>query len=95
MNLKINLKVVPQSGKLECIIDKNHQLKCYLTAPAEQGKANQELIKFIAKKIKVPQADITIIFGLLCPKKTLEIKTDLNISEFFDKLGLQNQKSIF
>ncbi len=95
MTLKINLKVVPQSGKLGCIIDKNHQLKCYLTAPAEQGKANQELIKFISKQTKIPQSDIVIIIGLLCPKKTLAITTDLNESEFFEKLGLQSQKSIF
>ena len=40
MALRLEIKVVPSSGKLCFAIDKQQRLKCYLKAQAEEGKAN-------------------------------------------------------
>ena len=40
------------------------------------GKANEELIKLLAKKFEVPKSRIFIKFGLLSKNKLVEIDTD-------------------
>ena len=52
MALIITVKVVPASGRNQWVIDKSGALKCFLKSPAEQGKANKELIKICLQKIK-------------------------------------------
>ena len=78
MAIKIQVKVVPKSGKLDFFIDKSGSLKCYLKQPAENGKANQELIKFMAKKLSLPQEAISITLGATSRTKLILIQTTLD-----------------
>ncbi len=78
-SLKIHLKVIPNSIKNEfcgVIKDVNNQelLKLKVTAVAEDGKANKEVIKFIAKALRITQGDIEIISGITSRKKVLLLK---------------------
>ena len=50
-NFIIILKITPNSNKNEFVSFENDILKIKIKAPAEKGKANKELIKFISKEL--------------------------------------------
>lgn len=95
MALRLEVKVVPSSGKIGCIIDKQQRLKCYLKAQAEEGKANYELVKFFAKMCGVTQRDVDIVSGLISRNKVLLIKTDMTNEQFLQLMGLEKQSKLF
>ena len=94
MTLVIDLKVVPNSGKQKFMLDKSDQLKCYLKSVPEKGKANNELIKLLAKKLGISNKDIQIIFGETSRKKRLKIDLDISYEQLLAKLGIENQLRI-
>lgn len=87
MSLIVEIKVVPSSGKQALRKDSSGLLKCYLKSAPEGGKANAELIKFLSKKLRIPQNQITITSGATSRKKRLKIETSLTLEEFCKKLG--------
>jgi len=93
--LKISIKVVPASGMKKFAVDKSGQLKCYLKSPPEQGAANNELIKMLAKALDVPQDAIKIIMGATSRSKVLTIRADITQELFFKRLGLEVQHALF
>ena len=95
MALRLEIKVVPCSGKIGFIIDKQQRLKCYLKAQAEEGKANYELIKFVAKTCNVTQRDVDIVSGLISRNKVLLITTDLTYEQFLQLIGFSQQSKLF
>ena len=95
MTLRLEIKVVPGSGKSGCILDKQQKLKCYVKAQAQDGKANQELIKYFAKLLEVRQVDVDIDSGLISRNKILLIRTDLTFEQFLQRAGLGQQTKIF
>ena len=82
----IEIKVIPNSGKQKAFLDKSRQLKCYLKSTPEKGKANEELIKFLAKKLLITKNDISIISGKTTRKKKLKINSEITFDEFLKKL---------
>ncbi len=68
-NGHIHLRVVPNSSRLKLIEDKG-QLKLYLTKPAADHQANDQLIKFFKKQLKLT---VRIVSGLNSRDKVLEI----------------------
>lgn len=95
MSLIIELKVVPQSGKLMLILDKSGILKAFLKAAPEDGKANKELIELIANFANVTKKSVEIVSGLTSRKKKLAIDTNMTYEQFLSKLGSGIQKKIF
>lgn len=97
MTLLVGIKVVPGSGRLQWKLDKSGQLKCYLTQPAEQGKANKELIKFTAKTLGIAQGDVVIISGELSRTKKIKIDLDITFEQLLHilDLELQQQTNLF
>lgn len=72
----IEIKVVPSSGRLCCKRDKGGRMVCYLKSAPEAGKANAELIKFVAKRLGLAQAEVEIVGGLSTRHKRLKITKD-------------------
>jgi len=95
MALRLEVKVVPVSGKSGCVLDKQQRLKCYLKASAQDGKANQELIKFFAKICDVTQREVEIVSGLISRNKVLLIKTNMTYEAFLQQMGLEKQGKLF
>ncbi len=95
MALIIELKVVPQSGKSQIVLDKSGTLKAYVKEAPEDGKANKELIALIANIVEVPKKFVEIIGGLTSRKKKLAIDTNMNYEQFLLKLNINVQKKIF
>ena len=94
MALIIEIKVVPSSGKSDWLIDKSGCLKWFLKSPPEKGEANKELIKALAKQLKVPQQDIEIIGGLTSRKKILKIHVSLTWADILKALEIDQQQVI-
>jgi len=91
MSLILEIKVNPCSAGQKIILDKSGKLKCFLKNPPEKGKANKELIHYLAKLLNISQNDIEILSGLTGRKKRIKINKALNYNEFLSEIGIDNQ----
>ena len=94
MSLVIDVKVAPQSGRQRCVLDKSGNLKVFLKSAPEGGKANAELVAFLAKKLGIPQSEVVIMLGATSRKKRLKIGIGLNFEQLLDALGVETQQKI-
>ncbi|MBU6140821.1 MAG: DUF167 domain-containing protein [Proteobacteria bacterium] len=70
------------------IDEKNQEyLKINVAAVPEKGMANEELIKFLAKKLKIPQSKIEIIRGETSRLKVLKLHRQDNDPKAFPDLA--------
>lgn len=69
----INIKVIPRA-KHNKIVEEKDRLKVYLTAPAQDNKANEALIKMLADYYNIRKSRIKIISGQLSRNKMVEIE---------------------
>ncbi len=92
----LRVKVTPNSSKTKIVgkvFDEKNQehLKINLTAVPEDGKANEELVKFLSKVLKIPKSKIEILRGETSRVKTVKIfttqslhKLDSDLKPFLD-----------
>ena len=59
----LNVNVKPKAKKNALLKEENGYLKLSIKAPPEDGKANNELISFLAKLFGVTQSKIKLIRG--------------------------------
>ena len=71
MNIKV--KVKPNSGKQEVVKVDEGEYVVSLKKPAQDNKANIELIKLLGKELNVGSKNIKIIKGLKSKNKIIEI----------------------
>lgn len=95
MPLIAEIKVVPQSGKNEWVLDKSGKLKCYLKSPPERGLANKELIKILAQKLGVAQSAVELISGHTSRNKRVKIEGVASLEHLIALLGIERQQNIF
>lgn len=69
----VRVKAVPNSSKNEVCGLYEDALKIKIKAPAVENKANEELVKFISKLLKVPKSSISFKNGETSKLKTLYI----------------------
>jgi len=74
MKTTLSVKVVPNASKNEIVGFEGDYLKIRIKAPPEKDKANVELIRFLAKKLKISRSDITLLKGRTSKLKLLEIE---------------------
>ncbi|NES66385.1 MAG: DUF167 domain-containing protein [Okeania sp. SIO2D1] len=67
------VKVKPNSQQQSIEVEVDGSFKVCLKSPPVDGKANQELIKLLAKKFNVKKSEITIKSGLSSKNKLIEI----------------------
>jgi len=89
------VKVFPGSRKKGWIIDKTGRLKCYIKSPAENGKANEELIKSLSHALSIPQDLISIAGGLQSNKKRIQINTDMTFNKLLELLAIDWPMDMF
>ena len=94
MPLIIAVKVVPSSGKTMAQLDASGRLKVYVKSPPEDGKANKELIKYLASALGTTQQLVTIISGATSRNKKIKIELPLTHEDVIARLGLAVQKSL-
>lgn len=69
----LKVKAVPNSSKNEICGLIGDALKIKIKAPAVENKANEELVKFLSKLLKIPKSAIVIKSGDTSKLKTLYI----------------------
>lgn len=70
---RITLQVSPNAKKSEIASTEGEALRIRLQALPVDGKANDALIQFIAKKLRIPKKCVIISHGLNSKRKCLEI----------------------
>lgn len=71
------VKVKPNSKQQKIIEELDGSLTVHLKSPPVDGKANQELIKILAKKFNVPKSYVSIKSGVSSRHKLIEIDVDI------------------
>jgi uncharacterized protein (TIGR00251 family) len=71
MKIFVKVRAKSKQEKIEKIDDSH--FKVFVKAPAQDGKANQAIIKVLADYFNMPQGQIRIISGQSSKQKILEI----------------------
>ena len=69
----LKIKVKPNSKQQILQTEPDGSLTVHLKSPPVEGKANQELIQFLAKSFNVSKSDIKIKSGLSSRYKRVEV----------------------
>lgn len=77
----LSVKVKPNSKQQSITQDEKGCLTVHLKSPPVEGKANQELIKLLAKQFKIPQSQVIIKSGFSSKHKLVELPDSCKISE--------------
>lgn len=91
--LFLDVIAAPASGKQCIMLDKKKRIKIFLKNSPENGKANQELIRLLSEKSRIPQKQFEIVRGLTDRKKRIAITTDISLDLLLEQLGIENQIS--
>lgn len=71
----LDIHVKPNSRANELIYDAKGIIKVKITSTPEAGKANEQLVKFLAAFFQIPQKNIQIIKGLKSRRKSIKIES--------------------
>ena len=83
----IFIKVVPNSHKNSIEEFQDNIWKVRIQAPADKGKANEELIKFLSSLLGLPKNEIRILSGHSSRLKKIEIDDALLVGKNLKELG--------
>lgn len=78
--IRFRVRVAPGAKKMSVGGVHDGMLKVAVTQPPENGKANQAVVKLIAKRLGVSKSSIAIVAGQTSRLKTIEA-TGVSISE--------------
>lgn len=78
----ITIAAKPNAKKSECLGVSGDVLKIALHAQPVEGKANIELIKFLAEFFKVRKSDVEIVRGENSKLKVVKLRLNENMKSF-------------
>jgi len=73
-HLIFNVKVVPRASRSELVGEQDGTLRVRIAAPPVDGAANEELIRLLAKILKVKPGSVTIVSGQASRLKRIAVK---------------------
>ncbi len=91
--IKLPLVIKPQAKQSKLLGISNGRLKLAISATPVDGKANKELIAFLAKLLAIKKQNIVILNGLTNPLKLVELplaaqaKLDEIINDLYDQFN--------
>jgi len=81
--VSIRIKAQPSASKNEfCEVYGDDAIKIRIKAPAVEGAANKELMKFLAKSFKISKSDILFKSGQNCKIKIVEFPLNDTFKEW-------------
>jgi uncharacterized protein (TIGR00251 family) len=83
----ITIQVQPKASKSECVGLHGDALKIRVTAPPVDGRANEAVLAFLAKRLKVAPSTLAIHAGAGGRHKRV-LCTTLNAADVLARLGL-------
>jgi uncharacterized protein (TIGR00251 family) len=85
-SIDLFINVRPASSKNEIVGVFNDILKIKIKAPAVDGAANKELIKFLSKKFKIPKSEIIFVFGEKSKRKSIRLPRSEQIELWIEEM---------
>jgi uncharacterized protein (TIGR00251 family) len=73
-NARLTIKVTPNAGRNAIVGFKEGVLLVKVAAPPEKGKANKELIDFLAEKLGIKKSSVLIVKGQTSRFKSIVIE---------------------
>lgn len=86
--MKLALKVTPGARKNEILgweddyPQVGRVLKVKIAAPPVEGKANKEIVLFLAKALGIPKTAVEVVHGTSGRIKLVEIPDDTDLGQF-------------
>lgn len=71
--VEIALHIQPRASRTEVVGAHGDALKIRLAAPPVDGEANEELVRFLAKRLGLPKSAVTIVRGATGRKKVVRV----------------------
>lgn len=69
----MSVKIIPTAKKTEVVGWEGTVLKIRVAAPATEGKANKELLRFVAELCGCSQSEVEILKGQTAKQKILDV----------------------
>ena len=69
----LEFKVTPKASTTEFADLKAEVIRVRVSAPPEKGKANKELIRFIAKRSGIPKTTVVLLSGKTSRRKRIQV----------------------
>ncbi len=83
----LKIKAQPQASRSEfCGLYGEDAIKVRVAAPAVEGAANKELIKFLSKQFKVPKSSIEFASGQNSKVKLVKVPKSEKLEKFISEL---------
>ena len=84
----IAIKAQPGASRSEFAgVYGDEAVKVRIAAPAVEGAANKELVKFLSKRFKVPKSSIEIVSGETSKIKRVRFPLTRHFTEWLETLG--------
>ncbi len=93
MSCILEIKVIPQSGRMALSLEPSGRIIAHLKSPPVDGKANKELVRFLAKMLLIPAINLSIVHGLTSRIKRVKITGPLTLDEVMTRLGFAVQST--
>jgi uncharacterized protein (TIGR00251 family) len=79
--MKFHVYIQPGAKKSGYAGEFDGKSKIKVAAPPVEGAANEEVVRFFSKALRLPKSSVTIASGELSRHKTVEIDTELSVEE--------------
>lgn len=73
-DVRIRVRVQPRASRTEIAGEHDGALRIRVAAPPVEGEANDALIRFLAKRLRVPASRITVVKGASSRTKRVEVE---------------------
>jgi len=92
-SLTIEVSARPSAGRAEITGADHRGLLIALKSPPHEGRANEELIKLLAKTIRIPESNLAVMIGARSRRKTVRITSSQpsEIASRLANLGIERQ----
>jgi len=84
----LNVHVQPGARKSEAVSFTDDVLRLKIAAPPVEGKANQALVEFLAKRLDLKKSAVTIVKGQTARDKVIAV-TGLALADVMERLNLK------
>ncbi len=88
VGVKFSVQVKPNTRKTELIVETDGTLRMNVAAPPTEGKANKEIVRWLAKRLRRPSSEVRLIGGLHSRTKTIVV-LNISVNELRKNLALQ------
>ncbi len=89
--IDIFINARPASSRNEIVGIFDDTLKIKVKAPAVEGAANKELVKFLSKRFKVPKSHILFVSGETSKRKRVRLPKSEKLLAFIEEIEKEGE----